>query len=114
MAILFSTHVLSEAERLCQRVGVIKRGQLLREFTVDSLKEFATKRVTIVGLRNAAALDRYEIVEEGTGRLTFSVRPSELQKFLKELCEVSFEDIEIKNPSLTEAFMEYYSGSERS
>ena len=114
VSILFSSHVLSEVERLCQRVGVIKQGRLIREFTIDSLKEFATKRVTIVGLRNAEALDRFEVVEEGTDRLTFSVRPSELQGFLKDLCKASFEDMEIKNPSLTEAFMEYYSGSEQS
>jgi len=114
VSILFSSHVLSEVERLCQRVGVIKQGRLIREFTIDSLKEFATKRVTIVGLRNAEALDRFEVVEEGTDRLTFSVRPSELQEFLKDLCKASFEDMEIKNPSLTEAFMEYYSGSEQS
>lgn len=114
VSILFSSHVLSEVERLCQRVGVIKQGRLIREFTIDSLKEFATKRVTIIGLRNAEALDRFEVVEEGTDRLTFSVRPSELQGFLKDLCKASFEDMEIKNPSLTEAFMDYYSGSEQS
>jgi len=112
-AILFSSHVLSEVERLCQRVGVIKQGRLIREFTIDSLKEFASKRVTIVGLKNAGALDKCEVVEEGSDRVTFSVKPSELQEFLKKLCTVSFDDIEIKNPSLTEAFMEYYSGSEQ-
>ncbi len=113
-AILFSSHVLSEVERLCQRVGVIKQGRLVREFTIDSLKEFASKRVTVAGLKNVEPLKQYEVVEEGSGRLTFSVRPSELQEFLKRLCEVSFDDIEIKNPSLTEAFMEHYSGSEQS
>ncbi len=112
-AILFSSHILSEVERLCQRVGVIKQGYLIREFTIDSLKEFASKRVTVVGLKKADRLKQYEVVEEGQDRVTFSVKPSDLQEFLKEISSVSFDDIEIKNPSLTEAFMEYYSGSEQ-
>ena len=36
--VLFSTHVLSEAERLCDRIGVIDRGELLAVGTVDELR----------------------------------------------------------------------------
>ena len=36
--ILFSTHILSEAERLCDRIGVIHRGRLLAAGTLDELR----------------------------------------------------------------------------
>ena len=36
--VLFSTHVLSEAERLCDRLGIIDHGRLLAEGTVDELR----------------------------------------------------------------------------
>ena len=36
--VLFSTHVLSEAERLCDRIGVIHRGQLFATGTLDELR----------------------------------------------------------------------------
>ncbi len=36
--VLFSTHVLSEAERLCDRIGVIHRGRLLASGTLDELR----------------------------------------------------------------------------
>lgn len=114
VAILFASHVLSEVERLCQRVGVIKRGQLIREFTIDSLREFASKRIAIIGLKSIEALKDYELVEKGKDRIVLSVRPSDLQDFLKKLCGMQFDDIEIKSPSLTEAFMKYYSGREQS
>ena len=36
--VLFSTHVLSEAERLCDRLGIIDHGRLLAEGTLDELR----------------------------------------------------------------------------
>lgn len=36
--VLFSTHVLSEAERLCDRIGILYRGQLLGCGTLDELR----------------------------------------------------------------------------
>jgi len=37
--VLFSTHILSEAERLCDRIGVIHGGRLLADGTLDELRE---------------------------------------------------------------------------
>ena len=37
--VLFSTHVLSEAERLCDRIGIIDRGRVLAVGTIDELRE---------------------------------------------------------------------------
>jgi len=40
-AVVWSTHVMSEAEELCDRVGVIHRGRWIGEGTVDELKHRA-------------------------------------------------------------------------
>ena len=37
--ILYSTHVMSEAERLCDRIGILHEGRLLAEGSLDELKE---------------------------------------------------------------------------
>jgi len=37
--ILFSTHIMREAEKLCDRVAIVHRGQLLAEGTLESLRE---------------------------------------------------------------------------
>jgi sodium transport system ATP-binding protein len=42
--VLFSTHVLSEAERLCDRIGVIFRGRLLAAGTLPELSQRTGKR----------------------------------------------------------------------
>ncbi len=37
--VLFSTHILSEAERLCDRIGIIHDGRMLAAGTLDQLRE---------------------------------------------------------------------------
>lgn len=37
-AILFSTHIMSEAEKLCDRIGIMHTGQLLAEGTLSELR----------------------------------------------------------------------------
>ena len=39
-AILLTTHMLEEAERLCQRIGIIKQGSLLAEGSLDELRKY--------------------------------------------------------------------------
>ena len=37
-AIFFSTHVLEVAEKLCDKVAIIRRGQLVRSGTMDEVR----------------------------------------------------------------------------
>jgi len=37
--IIFSSHIMSEVEKLCDRIGIVHRGQLLALGTLDSLRE---------------------------------------------------------------------------
>jgi ABC-2 type transport system ATP-binding protein len=40
ITVLLTTHLLEEAERLCQRIGILKKGQLLAEGTLAELKKW--------------------------------------------------------------------------
>lgn len=39
MTILLTTHLLEEAERLCQRIGILKGGRLMAEGTMEELRQ---------------------------------------------------------------------------
>ena len=48
-SILLTTHLLDEAERLCQRIGIIKQGSLLAEGTLEELRRYVpAKEIAIV------------------------------------------------------------------
>jgi len=38
-AVIFSTHIMEVAEKLCTRVGIINKGKIVREGTVDELRK---------------------------------------------------------------------------
>jgi ABC-2 type transport system ATP-binding protein len=46
--IFLSSHVLSEVERLCDRVGIIRRGRLVRETSISDLRRNTPRRVRVV------------------------------------------------------------------
>lgn len=48
MTILLTTHLLDEAEKLCQRIGIIKAGKMIAEGTLDSLKQVITAQEIIL------------------------------------------------------------------
>ena len=37
--VLFSTHIMREAERLCDRIGIIHQGRILAQGTLEQLRE---------------------------------------------------------------------------
>jgi ABC-2 type transport system ATP-binding protein len=43
-AVLFSTHIMEVAERICTRIGIIYRGRILAEGTLDQLRHMAGGR----------------------------------------------------------------------
>ncbi|MFE4107503.1 ABC transporter ATP-binding protein [Almyronema epifaneia] len=60
MTILLTTHLLEEAERLCQRLGILKQGQLLAEGTLSQLRQrIPAKEIVVLETADeAAAIER--------------------------------------------------------
>lgn len=60
MTILLTTHLLEEAERLCQRIGILKQGAIVAEGTLTQLQRLipAQEIVIVQTGAEAAAIDR--------------------------------------------------------
>lgn len=55
-AIFFSTHVLDVAEKLCDKVAIIKAGKLIRSGTMDEVKGDESLEEVFLELQNGAAM----------------------------------------------------------
>ena len=82
-AVIYTTHYLEEAERLCDRIGILDHGRILAEGTLDELKaRLAEEEVVTLWGRFApeaaqealAGLPEVRILSAEEGRLAFTVR----------------------------------------
>lgn len=72
-AVLFSSHVLAEVERVCDRVGILHRGRLVHEENLAGRREIRSIRATFArpverpaelpGLRHAEVQDHQLVLE---------------------------------------------------
>ncbi|MGH2401457.1 MAG: ABC transporter ATP-binding protein [Candidatus Limnocylindria bacterium] len=112
--VFFSSHVLSEVERLCDRVAIIRAGHLMAIHDVNELLARRRRRVTI-RWRGAApdltALPGLEDVEVDGNRVMGTLS-GEVAGFVRAIASPNLDDLTIEPASLEEAFLEYYATEE--
>jgi ABC-2 type transport system ATP-binding protein len=108
--IFFSSHILSEVERICDRVGIIRHGLLM---AVHDVPELLARRRRQVAIRwrgaapDAASLPGLSDVTVDGDRLWGTLSGS-VSEFVRAVASPSLEDLTIEPASLEEAFLEYY------
>jgi len=109
--LFFSSHVLSEVRRVCDRVGVLREGVLVGLEDVDTLLRQGGKRVHIQ-TTDEARTDLTEIdgvidVQTFAEGIQF-IYTGEYNTLLRELATHDVREIEISEPPLEDIFMRYY------
>ncbi|KTF69466.1 ABC transporter ATP-binding protein [Sphingomonas sp. HT-1] len=107
--ILFSTHVMAHAERLCERISIIAGGKVRFEGTVDTARALLPARARYApredGPGIAAMLPPDAVHEEGSWR--FTVPESGIESLLVRLIEAGhgISGLSIERPGLHDAFV---------
>ncbi|MCK4636748.1 MAG: ABC transporter ATP-binding protein [Methanomicrobia archaeon] len=100
-----SSHILTEVEKISDRVGIIKDGNLIALENIEALK---SKKGKVVKVKTKEKIKIRGIkTEEENGWTTFVVTKN-VDDIIKKLAKYSIEDIEIGELSLEEIFMHYY------
>ena len=110
--VLLSSHVLSEVEHVCQRVGIIRRGKLVKVARLEDLHEIRVRRVEVEFSGDAQpqlfrALPGVENLESNHRRVTFTVRGS-FEPVADVLAGHHVVNLASHEPTLEEMFLEYY------
>ncbi|CAN5206758.1 ABC transporter ATP-binding protein [soil metagenome] len=108
--IFFSSHVLSEVERVCDRVGIIRQGHLMAVHEVRELLARRRRRVSIQwrgAAPDASTIPGLADVTVDGDRL-FGTLHGDVSEFVRAVASPSLEDLTIEPASLEEAFLEYY------
>jgi ABC-2 type transport system ATP-binding protein len=114
--IFFSSHVLSEVERVCDRVAIIRQGRLVALEDVEALLA-RRKRNVEMRLGPGAVLPDLEgvtgvsAVVSADGRLACQLE-GDVRPFLAAIRDTSIVDLTIEPAHLEEAFLELYHETE--
>ncbi len=109
--VLFSSHILSEVQRICDRVAIIREGRIVDTQKISQLQKDSYKKVSFTTRDN---FESAGFVLDGAVNLQVSDRQvsfifqGDCNGLLAELGRYPLLDIEITEPSLDEIFMHYY------
>jgi ABC-2 type transport system ATP-binding protein len=109
--ILFSSHILSEVQRLCNRVAIIKEGKIVTVEKIKTLQENNYKKFKIETKnpieKNIFQLDGVTKLE-GKGNTTSFLFKGNINTVLKKISEMDIANLWIEEPDLEEIFLHYY------
>lgn len=67
MTLIYTTHYMEEAERFCDRIGIIDNGQIIAEGTLDELKQKSPVKEQITVQVNEMSEDKVKQLEQAFG-----------------------------------------------
>lgn len=109
--ILFSSHILSEVQRMCDRVAIIKEGEIVQVEKISTLKENNHKKIK-VEVKNDVAADHFDMpgvnnLEARDHHISFLFR-GDINEVMKKIADIDIANLWIEEPDLEEIFMHYY------
>jgi beta-exotoxin I transport system ATP-binding protein len=108
--IFFSSHILSEVERICDRVAIVRHGRLVALEDVGSLLDRRKRNVELRFDGDAPNLDQLVGVSDvhvSGDRLTCRLE-GDVAPFLRAIAGTHVRDLTIEPARLEDAFLEYY------
>jgi len=110
--VFLSSHILSEVEKVCDRVAILKEGKLIAIHEISEIKKIRLKSIEIIFMQevneSVFRLDGVRKVEKNANmiRLWFD---SNINSILRTISEYPVENMSFRDASLEDIFMEYYS-----
>jgi ABC-2 type transport system ATP-binding protein len=115
--VFLSSHTLSEVQKMCKRVGIIKEGKIIAVEDIESLRK---KQLRKIQVEFAHPVEKDEIkcigvtASQAHRNILSFMFSGKMNDLLHVLTGKDVKDLIIEEPSLEEIFMHYYSEEEHS
>ncbi len=110
-AVLLSSHILAEVEKVCDTVTIIRNGRTVEAGTLAELRHLTRSTVTAVTRLDPAGIAAlpgvHDLAVDGR-RVTFLVDASALDAVTAELSSLGLESLICAPPSLEQLFLQHY------
>jgi len=110
VTVFFSSHILGEVQRLCNRVGIIREGKIAEISDIRTLQQSNYKKVSVTAA--GLTVDAFDLpgvtnVQTENGATHFFFK-GDINAVLQRISQVQVADVTIEEPTLEEIFMHYY------
>ena len=110
-AILLSSHILSEVERLADRVVIIRQGKVVESGTLDELRHLTRSTVTMVtegDISSMKSVNGVHDFKQSGNQATFSADNKYMNDILTQAAKLGVKKFESVPPTLEDLFMRHY------
>lgn len=113
--VLFSSHILSEVQKMCDRVAIIKDGSIIKVESMNDMRRANYKRVALTFANDNDAsnfsLPGATDLLARNGGVDFIFK-GDVKSLIGGVAHLDLIDLEITEPDLEDVFMHYYSKDE--
>lgn len=113
-SVLLSSHILSEVEKLCDRITIIRQGSIIESGTLSELRHLTRTQMLvdtkqpITGLHELPGVNEVEESDQG---VAFQVDGEHIDAMIKHISQFGIVKLESAPPTLEDLFMRHYQGA---
>ncbi|HCS73823.1 MAG TPA: ABC transporter ATP-binding protein [Clostridiales bacterium] len=112
-SILLSSHILSEVEKLCDKVSIIRQGKIIESGSLEELRHLTRTRIELETKDSVDSLNKVKGVhdlEKNDKTIYFQVDTEELANVMRHVSQFDIVKLESAPPTLEDLFMKHYKG----
>lgn len=106
-AILLSSHILSEVEKLCDRVSIIRQGIIIDSGMLSDLRHLMRSKIKVTTEEDVTPKGVHNLKRDGN-TLTFDADNDKIGAVISELSKHGITALDTAPPTLEELFMSHY------
>lgn len=110
-SVLLSSHILSEVEQLCDKVAIIRQGEIVEAGSLDDLRHLTRSQINLKTVEELTGLEDQVFahdVSRENGEIIFQLDSDHLNDFLNYIEPFTVLKLESAPPRLEDLFMRHY------
>lgn len=109
--VLLSSHILSEVEKICDTVSIIRQGKIIETGKISDIKHLTMSKIKVETRNKIPEFNTNPLIQdykEKDGVMEFNVVSDNLNEVMAILSKYGIINLESQHPSLEELFMTHY------
>ena len=110
-SLLLSSHILSEVDKIADKVVIIRQGEVVEEGLLKDLRHLSRVKISLETDDDISKIEKLDGVfnlSKEDGRLVFMLEKDKINDFLKEASKLNIRDMRSQAESLEDLFIRHY------